>query len=56
MTDQKARAHLRELPRCRYCTKAATHALYTGTNAHMGNFCAAHGKAALARFKAGGDA
>jgi len=46
-----SRAHLRPLPRCRDCDRPATQALYTGRNAHVGDFCDRHAKPALKRFQ-----
>lgn len=43
-------AHLRDLVRpCQHagCAKAATVALYNTRNAHMGDYCATHGRHAL---------
>lgn len=45
-------AHLRPLPKCRVCGKQATEALYNTRNAHLGDYCDAHAKAALRHYEA----
>lgn len=46
-------AHLRPMPRCRRCGKAASEELYTGRNDLVGRYCGRCAKAALRDFKAG---
>jgi hypothetical protein len=54
VTEQAyAMAHLRDLPSCQTCGKAATVQLYSGVNAPMGYFCKRCGNGALRRFKKG---
>lgn len=43
-------AHLRPLPKCLRCGKAATQELYNAVNAPLGRYCDTHGKKALDDF------
>lgn len=53
MSQVREMAHLRSLPRCRTCGKAATEELRTGLNELVAVFCSRCAPAALRAWKEG---